>query len=193
MQLLKRTRFVAALAVPAILLLGAARPIQDKEVKPTFDPGADAKAAVSEATAFALKKHKRVLLVWGHDAGGEHVKLVETLRKAREPWPFYYEYQIVPVHVGANGADNAELAKTLGVEKLTPDPFMTILDAKGKPLANRDASAFRDGKGWSTEKLAELLVEFAVEPEDAEKILEAMVERAAKENKRLLVHLGAPW
>jgi len=178
------------LCVPIVLTLAGLAHPQDK---PTFDPGADAKAAVAHATELAAKKHKRVLVVFGHDAHAGDVELHALLRRGKtDAWPFYYEYQLVAVDSGTDGARNAELARSLGVTDAAR-PHLTILDAAGKPLANRAASGFLDGDDWNEARLGQLLSEHAVEPLDAEQVMQKAMQRAHAENKRLFVHLGAPW
>jgi len=175
--------------VPIILTLASAR-AQDN---PTYDPGADAKAAVTHAVEVALKKHKRVLVVWGHDAHQGDVELHKALRSGKtEAWPFYYEYELVAVDSGADGTKNAELARSLGITE-PARPQLTILDAAGKPLASRIASDFRDQEAWNSKALGDFLSEHSVEPLDAEEVMQRALQRAKAENKRLFVHLGAPW
>lgn len=176
--------------VPLVLALAGLAHPQDK---PTFDPGADAQAAVAHATELAAKKHKRVLVVFGHDANAGDVELHKLLRSGKtDAWPFYYEYQLVAVDSGADGGGNAELARSLGVTEAAR-PYLTILDAAGKPLANRAASGFLDGDAWNRARLGQFLSEHAVEPLDAEQVMQAAMQRAKAETKRLFVHLGAPW
>ena len=176
--------------IPLILTLAGPAYAQDK---PTYDPGADAEAAVAHATELAAKKNKRVLVVWGHDGKAGDVELFTALRHGKtEAWPFYYEYELVAVDSGADGGSHAELARSLGVAEAAR-PHLTILDAAGQPLANRAASGFRAGEAWNRAALGELLSEHAVEPLDAEQVMQQALERAKAESKRLFVHLGAPW
>jgi len=190
MNQLTRTLGRAALAAPALLLFGAALP-QETGDEPIYDPGADARAAVTRATEIAAKKHKRVLVVWGHDAHEGDVDLHTALRRGKtKDWPFYYEYELVAVDVGVDGASNADLALALGA---SGTPALTVLDAAGKPLANQVASAFRVDGAWQAEALGRFLAEHTVEPLDAEAVMREALARAEREQKRLFVHLGAPW
>jgi hypothetical protein len=180
----------AALAAPLLLLpllsLDLA-PLQDKTA--TFERGDAAETAIERAVEVAAKKHRRVLLVWGSELGDGHVELVDALRRGKtEAWPFYYEFQIVAVD-----AVETALAATLGVALPAARPVLTVLDATGKPLESRAAGEFRDGAGWSTEKLGAFLTGHAVEPLDADLVLKDACKKAAAEKKNLFVHFGAPW
>jgi len=184
----------AALAAPLLLLLGAASARQVGQDQPIYDPAADARAAVSRATEVATKKHKRVLVVFGHDASEGHAELYTVLKSGKtDRWPFYYEYELVAVDAGADGAKNAELAEALGAGPGSAAPRLTVLDAAGKPLANRVASEFRGDAGWDEAKLGRFLAPHAVEPLDAEDVLKSALARAAAQDARVFVHLGAPW
>lgn len=190
MNTLTRTLMRAASAAPVLLLAGVAW-AQDKAPVATFDPAADARAAIAHATEIAAKKHKRVLVVWGHDAHEGDVELHTALRRGKtKSWPFYYEYELVAVDVGADGARNQALATALGA---SGTPALTVLDAAGKPLANRVASALRKDGAWDQDALGAFLAEHTVAPQDAEDVLAKALARAKAEKKRLFVHLGAPW
>ena len=194
MKQLQRRLGRAALAVPALLLLPVAFPQGTAQDEPTFDPEADAEAAVKRATEVAVKKHKRVLVVWGHDASEGHVDLHTALRRGKtEAWPFYYEYEFVPVDTGADGRRNAELARALGATPAAGAAMLTVLDVAGRPLANQAATRFLGDEGWSQAELGRFLAEHVVEPLDAEEVMKKALTRAKAENKRLFVHLGAPW
>lgn len=183
-----RTTRLAALALPALLLLGASTPQRTGQTGPTYDPAADARAAVTQATHTAAKKHKRVLLVWGHDGNARDVELYKKLRRGKTPaWPYYYEYEIVPIDRGADGAHNAELARALGATGT--GALLTVLDSTGKALANGAATELAADDAT----LGRFLAQYAVEPLDAEKMMKRALEAAKAEKKRVFVHLGAPW
>jgi len=183
-------------ALAAVLpLLGSGVPVAAQaQGGPTFLPAADAPARTHTAIERAAKKHKRVCLVWGQDASPGHVALRDTLARGKtKAWPFYYEYELVAVDLGADGKANAELARDLGVELGAEPPLLTLLDASGKTLEHRSAAAFRQGEGWDEAALGALLTSHAVEPEDAEEVLSSACTRAEETERRLLVHFGAPW
>ena len=190
MNTLTRTLIRASLLAPVLLLAGVLW-AQDKEPASTFDPEADARAAIAHATEIAAKKHKRVLVVWGHDAHEGDVDLYTALRQGKtKAWPFYYEYELVAIDVGVDGARNQALATALGA---SGTPSLTVLDAAGKPLANRVASVLRKDGAWDQDALGSFLAEHTVAPQDAEDVLAKALARAKAEKKRLFVHLGAPW
>lgn len=181
----------SALALTALLTLSAAAPHGAQEEKPTFDPAASGQESIANATHMATKKHRRVLVVWGSDSREADVDLHQALRRGKtEAWPFYYEYVITPID---RGQKNAELAKSLGAPAEAGGAVLTILDAEGKPLANRVASEFLGSEGWDAGKLGAFLTQYIVTPQDAEVVMKNALAEATKENKRLFVHLGAPW
>jgi hypothetical protein len=181
-------------AVLPLLGSGAPAAVARSQGGPTFLPAADASPRVHAALERATRKHKRACLVWGQDAAAGHVALKDTLARGKtEAWPFYYEYELVAVDLGADGKANAELAASLGVELTAQPPLLTLLDASGKVLEHRSAAAFRQGEGWDQAALGALLTGHAVEPEDAEEVLSSACTRAEETERRLLVHFGAPW
>jgi hypothetical protein len=181
----------SALALSTLLTLVAALPPGAQEERATFDPAASARASIAKATQLATKKNRRVLLVWGSDARAADVQLCVALRRGKtEEWPFYYEYVITPIDQSER---NATLAEALGAPSGRDGPALTILDASGAPLVNRRASEFLGAGGWDTEELGAFLAQHVVEPLDAEVVMKEALAAAAKENKRLFVHLGAPW
>ena len=180
-----------ALTLGTLIALGAAVPLGEQEQEPTFDPAANAKQQVTDATRLAAKKHRRVLVVWGSDVREADQDLYLALRRGKtKAWPFYYEYVITPID---QSAATAELASSLGVPARAEGAVLTILDAQGRPLANRSASEFRGSEGWNEGELGAFLAEHAVEPEDAEVVLKSALAEAERSNRRLFVHLGAPW
>jgi len=112
-----------------------------KEAAPArqvYDEKADARADVNAALARATKENRRVLVVWGANWCGWCVKLADVFKKNPElAGKLQYEYDVVKVDVG-NFDKHMELAASFGAEfKSTGIPFLTVLAADGKVLANR--------------------------------------------------------
>ena len=66
-------------------------------------------------------------------------------------------------------------------------------DGAGKVLANQETGALEQGSVHAPEKVSEFLGKWAAKPIDAEQLYKDALARAEREQKRILVHLGAPW
>jgi thiol-disulfide isomerase/thioredoxin len=106
-----------------------------------------------------------------------------------------YEYDVVTIDVGRFDK-NKDLAKELGAE-FKGIPFVTVLDADGKPLVQQPTEPFEtevDGKqGHDPEKLVEFLTRWQATPLVAADVRAAALARAKAEEKLVLLHFGAPW
>jgi thiol-disulfide isomerase/thioredoxin len=77
-------------------------------------------------------------------------------------------------------------------------PYLTVLDADGKVLANQHTDPFetktKEGKnGHDPEKLQEFLKTHQATPLKAEEVLANALSEAGKTERNVLVHFGAPW
>jgi len=167
-----------------------------KTETPVYDEAADARQVVAAALAKASKENQRVLIQWGANWCGWCKWLAGTMQSDRDlSRKLNYEYQVVHVDVGRFDK-NLELAKELGA-KFEAIPFLTILDATGKPLAQQNTEPFEtkvDGKpGHDGKLLVQFLTEHESKPLDAKAVLAAGLATAAKEQKRVFLHFGAPW
>jgi thiol:disulfide interchange protein len=166
--------------------------------KPVYDEKADAKAAIEAALAAARRENRRVLIQWGgnwcswclllHDRFEKDADLAKKLR---------YEYDVVAVDVGKIDK-NLDLAAKYGADfRKHGVPYLTVLDADGKPLANQPTDPFetkQDGKnGHDPKKLLEFLSTHQARPLDADKVLSAALAEAAKTERAVFLHFGAPW
>jgi hypothetical protein len=106
-----------------------------------------------------------------------------------------YEYDVVRIDVGRFDK-NMDLAKELGAE-FKGIPFLTLLDADGKPLLQQPTEPFEtqvDGKpGHDPQKLLEFLTQWEAAPLVAADVRAAALARAKAEQKLVLLHAGAPW
>jgi thiol-disulfide isomerase/thioredoxin len=159
-----------------------------------YDTNADAAASVAAALERAKKNNKRVLVMYGGNWCGWCYKLHDVFEKNREiAIPLRNEYERVMVDVGRFDK-NMELATSYGADlKAHGVPYLTVLDADGKVLANQDTGELEDGPAHDPQKVKDFLTQWAVEPLDAEQVLSGALARAKQEDKRLFVHLGAPW
>jgi thiol-disulfide isomerase/thioredoxin len=166
--------------------------------KQVYDEKADAKAAIEVALAAARRENRRVLIQWGgnwcswclllHDRFEKDADLAKKLR---------YEYDVVAVDVGKMDK-NLDLAAKYGADfRKHGVPYLTVLDADGKPLANQPTDPFETKEGGKNghdpKKLLEFLTTHQARPLDADKVLSAALAEAAKTERAVFLHFGAPW
>lgn len=135
---------------------------------------------LAAAARAATAKDKRILAVWGTEAEQAHYgQLAASDPGVRKL--IFNEYEVVQL----DRAGHADLA-----ERLQAGPSglaLTVLDSKGAFLARLDA------REAAAESLGKFLESNRVPQKDAEVLWTRALERATRENKRVLVHLGAPW
>ncbi|MFN9756739.1 MAG: DUF255 domain-containing protein [Planctomycetota bacterium] len=191
--------FLAALPLAAVLC--AQEPATAPKPKPAaaapvYDEAADARAQIAAAVAIAKRDNQRVLVQWGANWCGWCKWLAGTMQSdeklARE---LRYEYQVVHVDVGRFDK-HMDVAKELGAS-WKGIPYLTVLDADGKPLTHADTEPFEtkvDGKnGHDAGKLLAFLKQHEAKPRVAADVLAAALAQAKKEQKVAFLHFGAPW
>jgi uncharacterized protein YyaL (SSP411 family) len=168
--------------------------------KPVYDEKADAKQQIADALAKAKKENRRVLIQWGGNWCPWCVKLHELFKvEPQVARTLLYEYDVVYVDAGKPEGKNMDLASTYGADlKKNGFPYLTILDANGKPLANQATGELEvDGSsvaaGHDPKKVIEFLTKYQAGPEDAAKLLDSALARAKSDGKAVFVHFGAPW
>lgn len=188
---------LSALALPTIAVREDPAPVQKKaDAPPVYDEQADARADVRAALARAKKDNKRVLIQWGANWCSWCKLLHNTMRQdgglAQE---LLYEYEIVRVDVGRFDK-HIDFAKELGAE-FKGIPFLTVLDADGKALAQNDTTEFEthvdDKPGHDPVKVLDFLKQHQAAHLDAALVRNAAFARAKSEGKRVFLHFGAPW
>lgn len=162
--------------------------------KAIYDEKADAKAQIADAVARARRENRRVLIQWGgnwcswclllHDCFQSDANLAQTLRN---------DYDVVLIDINRN----RDLAGTYGaVPRGSGVPFLTILDSAGKVLINQPTEPFetkKEGKnGHDPRKLREFLTEHRAPAQKAEEVLETALAEAARSERNVLLHFGAP-
>jgi thiol:disulfide interchange protein len=169
---------------------------QQKPAKPAvYDEAADARADLKAALARAHKENKRVLVQWGANWCGWCVKLDDICKSDKEiARKILYEYEVVHVDIGKSDK-NLDLVKELGATLGEGVPYLTVLDASGKPVAQQETGALEvkdEGRhdpakvlGFLTSNQAPYLV--------AQELYDAALKRAQAEGKRVFLHFGAPW
>jgi len=151
----------------------------ERVVKVLLGEGAPAPSALATASATAVKKDKRILVLWGSEA---ERKAVDGMIKAGKLATLMRnEYEVVRLERGAN----PELADAL--QAGSSGASLCALDSKGALLARLDAPIADAGT------LEKFLQANRIPVQDAEVIWSDALARAQREKKNLLVHLGAPW
>ena len=188
----------------------ATPPVQSKPTtksRPTiYNEKADAKQQIAAALASAKANNRRVLIQWGGNWCSWCILLNKTMKAdkalAKE---LNYEYDVVHIDAGQPDDKNLDLATTYGADlKKNGFPFLTILDAAGKPLANHETSSLelKDDKGESVlgdkaghdpKKLLDLLKKHEATPVLAQDLLDKALADAKAANKSVFIHFGAPW
>jgi thioredoxin-related protein len=163
--------------------------------KAIYDEKADAKVQIDAALAAAKRQNRRVLIQWGgnwcswclllHDRMKSDKDLAKTL---------HYEYDVVLI----DSNNNKDLAAKYGADlKKHGVPFLTVLDSDGKVIVNEPTEPFEtktDGKnGHDSKKLQAFLTDHVATPRQAEDVLAAGLAEAAKSERKVFLHFGAPW
>jgi thioredoxin-related protein len=191
--------FTVALVLCPIGFVALASPQEPaKQEKPApkpavYDEKADATADVAAAVARAKKENKRVLVQWGGNWCGWCIKLHDTCKKdAKLARKLMYEYEVVNVDIG-NFDKHLELVEKLGAPIKQGVPYLTILDADGKPIAQSETGHFEKDGAHDPKLLLEFFTQHEATPLVASAVREAALARAKAENKRVFLHFGAPW
>lgn len=180
----------------ALCGLAGGQPAKKPDVKkPVYDEKADAKAQVELALGAATRQNRRVLIQWGRNDSDLSLQLDELFRTDRGlKKALLYEYVIVRVDAG--GEKNVEVSRRYKMPAGVPS--LTVLDGAGKVLASQTAEPLMiksdDGKqAFDAKKLLEFLNAHQAEPLKADAVLEAALAEAAKSERGVFLHFGAPW
>jgi hypothetical protein len=154
-------------------------------------------AAILRALSSARNENRRVLIEWGNGRQPWPNALFQQLHAGLLSRVVSYEYDFVFVEADGNKR-TTELARRYGAD-LAPAglPFLTLLDASSRPLANTSAKPFqvsdKPSDGYNAERLFDYLDRFKADYPDAEKLLAAALVEAKSTNRKVLLHFGAPW
>lgn len=159
-----------------------------------YDTKANAKSQIAAALRKAKRDNKRVLLMFGGNWCGWCHKLHDVFQKESSIRRLLrYEFELVLVDVGRFDR-HMDIAKAYGADlKKHGVPFLTVLRADGKALANQNTGDLEIGPRHDLDKVKALLQKWVPEPVDAEQVLKRSLSLATKQKKMVLVHLGAPW
>ena len=189
-------------ATPVAPKPAAAAPAATKA--PVYDEQADAKADIAAALAKARLENRRVLIQWGGNWCGWCVKLNAAMKGDRElAKTLMYEYDVVKIDIG-HMDKNMDLAEKYGADlKKNGVPFLTVLDASGKVLANAETGGFELSKdeaakptakfAHDTGKLVKFLSDHRADYLDARAVYEKGLAEAKASGRKVFLHFGAPW
>ncbi len=175
---------------------GAKQERAKKAEPPVYDEKADATKDVAAAVARAKRENKRVLIQWGANWCGWCKWLAGTMKKdSTVRRTLMYEYEVVHVDVGQFDK-HMDLAKSLGAD-FKAIPFLTVLDADGKALAQQNTEPFETNEGGKqghdAKKLDAFFKQHAAAPLVASDVLAAAQQAARESQRRVFLHFGAPW
>jgi thiol:disulfide interchange protein len=186
------------LLLSLLLLAPAAQEPPPKKAEVIFDEAADGPSQIAAALARAKKENRRVLVEWGanwcvwcrrlHSLSRND----EGIRKE-----LLYEYDVVLLDVGRFDK-HVDLMKQYEVDlSKVGIPYLTILDSDGKLLANQETGSLeledQAAQAHDPKKVLELLERHRATPIAAEDVLAAGLQEAKRLEKRVFLHLGAPW
>ncbi len=187
-----------ALIVPA----GSAPAAKPADEKPTpiYDEKADVKVLIADALVKAKKENLRVLVQWGGNWCGWCTRLHGLYKSDKDiAKKLLYEYVVVYADSGRPDDKNISLAESYGADLMKHGfPYLTILDADGKVLANQDTGSL-EIKGaseapWHDPKLVlKFLTDHQASYQDAQELLDHGLAQASETGKRVFLHFGAPW
>jgi hypothetical protein len=172
-----------------------ARPAQTP--RKIYNETGDAKAAIATAIAGAAESDIRVLINWGANDDERCTKFSQVQRAPEVTTPRFFsdEYKLVAVDVG-HLDKNVDVAAAYGAKPAAGAlPYFTILDAKGKVLANVSATelAGDDPATVDPKKFAAFLAKNQAPAPDANPPFQAALSRAKKDGKYVFLWFSAPW
>ena len=163
-----------------------------------FDATADIPKLIDAALVKSIKENRRVLIQWGSNDSPASLAFNKSLVANRDIGKTRrYEYDVVRVEVGEM-AKNRELASRYGAKlSLESLPFLTVLDATGKTVANESGRTFIKEQDSALEINQEGILDFLskhqAKPLDANMLLQKAIAQGTTEKKLVFLHFGAPW
>jgi len=162
-----------------------------------YNETADAKAQIDAAVASAAEDDIRVLINWGANDDEACTRYQQVQRAPEVASKFRDDYKRVSVDVG-HLDKNIDLAKSFGVTLAAGAlPHFTILDARGKVLAQMSAKGLAsdtDPAAFDAKKMGAFLTTHqAPAPPPAGPVFEAALAQAKREGKQVFVWFAAPW
>jgi thiol:disulfide interchange protein len=170
-----------------------AKPKPKAEKAPVYDEKADAPEQIAAALAKAKKNNRRVLIQWGANWCHWCIKLHDVFKSDKDiAKELQYEYDVVFVDIGKTDK-NLELVSKYGATLKEGVPYLTVLDADGKPVANQETGSLEKGDVHDPEKVLAFLKKYEATKTPAADLLTAALAQAKEKNKLVFLHFGAPW
>ena len=188
-----------ALMSPAVAQDDAKAPLPAPKRPAIYDSKADARSQVAAATARARRENARVLVMFGFNACGWCQKLHALFDSNAEIRQLLRdEYVKVMVDIESPHADEllVDCKKALSKEELDRGvgyPFLAVLDADGKVVTAQRTDPLEVEDHHDPKLVKGFLAKWVAEPKEAGKVLDDALARAGSEDKRVLLHFGAPW
>lgn len=88
---------------------------------------------------------------------------------------------------------NLDLVRRYGADLTQGVPFLTVLDAQGKPVTQQETGALETGDKHDPAKVMAFLAKHRAAPQDAEEVFAAACARAKAADKQVLLSFEAPW
>jgi thioredoxin-related protein len=164
-----------------------------------YNPKADARAQIEAASAKAQRNHARVLVMFGFEGCGWCHKLHALFEQDPEIRKLLRdEYVKVLVDIQSPHADELlkECKGALAREELQKGvgfPFLAVLDGGGKVVTAQRTEPLEEGKGHNAARVKDFLSRWVAPRADARAVLATALAQAARDDKRVFLHFGAPW
>ncbi len=163
--------------------------VVESAVKGKFDPKDDVKAKIAKRLKIAKRANEYVLVMFGNNAWQECSALEEPFQSGLKTlWPLLEKYQVVYADstVPANRTLATEYGLTLDDQKSV---YWILLDGDGRAVCRQSTAVFsRDGR-YDADKIASFLQKWTIPPENAEDLLRAALQKAARDRKKVFVVL----
>jgi hypothetical protein len=184
------------LARAAVIAVRAGVALPAAAQTPAPNP-ADAKTQIAAAVKSAAVDGIRVFVTWTTDSGDASARFAQALKSPVVTKTGFTsdEYRLVTISLGQLDR-NLEVARAYGVPSAASAmPAVTVLDDKGKVVAQATSSEFTsaDGVTFDPEKIAAFAVKHRAPVQDAPRLLEAAVKQAKQTDKVVFVWFSAPW
>jgi thiol-disulfide isomerase/thioredoxin len=185
--------FVGVLSLGLTVAAAAQDANQEKaERPPVYDEAADANAQIAAALERAKKDNKRVLVQWGANWCGWCVKLHDLFKSDREISKLLLnEYEVVYIDVGRFDK-HIDVAEKYGA-KFRGIPHLTVLDGSADIIANLNTGILEKDAGHDPAKVKGFLELTKAKALVAEDVYKKALAQAKKEDKKVFLHIGAPW
>jgi thiol-disulfide isomerase/thioredoxin len=157
-----------------------------------YDEKADARELLEAGLKSARRDRTNVLVMLGGNWCGWCHKLHDVFERQKEIRALVRdEYELLMVDTQAPGA--AELMKEWGVETDKGVPHLVVLDAEGKLVTRQETGSLEEGDHHDPAKVKEFLAKNVAPRAEASSVVKDGIARAESEDKRVLLHFGAPW